>query len=344
MIQTDTDILLVGAGPIGLEIAAGLKNSGLDYRHVDAGQIGQAIYDFAPQTRFFSSNERISIAGIPLQTPDQEKATREQYLAYLRSVVEQYDLPIQTFERVKGIARTPGSGFTITTQTLADEHTYHCQRVILATGGTSRPRKLGIPGEDLPHVKFRFTDPHFYFRKQVMVVGGRNSAVEAALRCHHAGARVALSYRREALIPGAIKYWMEPEFSGLLDNGTIQPHFNTIPVAISPGRIRLRRSEGKEYDFQADFVLFQLGYEADMSLCKLAGIELCGPNNEPYHNPQTMHTNVPGIYVAGTAIGGTQESFKVFIENCHVHVKRIIAHLTGKSINEDAPRFLRPES
>lgn len=344
MAQINTDILLVGAGPIGLEIAVGLKKSGLDYQHLDAGQIGQVIYDFAPQTRFFSSNERIAIAGVSLQTSDQGKATREQYLAYLRSVVEQFDLPIRTFERVIQIHRTAGGGFAVGTRSLSGENTYYCQRVILATGGTSRPRRLGIPGEDLPHVKFQFADPHFYFRKLVLIVGGRNSAVEAALRCHHAGARVALSYRRPGLIPSGIKYWLEPEFNGLVDNGTIISHFSTVPISISPGLVRLRRDDGSEYDFQADFVLFQLGYEADMSLYKMAGIELRGPSQEPNHNPLTMHTNVPGIYVAGTAIGGTQENFRVFIENCHVHASRIIAHLTGRSITHDSPSFLRPES
>src|SRR4051812_2713476 len=194
-----TDVVIVGAGPIGLEMAVALKRAGVDYVHLEAKQVAYTISWFAPQTRFFSSNERIAIAGVPLQTPDGTKATREQYLTYLRTVVEQFDLRVNTYEPVIGIARGADGMFTLTTRPSVGERSYLARRVVLVTGGTDHPRKLGVPGEDLPHVDHYFRDPHLYFRRRVMIVGGKNSAVEAALRCYNAGAEVAICYRREKL-------------------------------------------------------------------------------------------------------------------------------------------------
>src|SRR5438045_2020378 len=177
-----TNVILVGAGPIGLELAVAFKRAGIDYVHLDAKQIGYTISWFAPQTRFFSSNERIAIAGVPLQTPDQGKCTREQYLAYLRSVVDGFDLHVNTYEPVIGIERDgAGDGFTLTTRPAGSTRSHHVRKLILATGGTDRPRRLGVPGEDQPHVSHYFDDPHRYFRRRLLIVGGKNSAVEAAL-------------------------------------------------------------------------------------------------------------------------------------------------------------------
>src|SRR3954470_8198858 len=181
--QLTTDIVIVGAGPIGLELAVAFKRAGVDYIQFDAKQIGYTISSFPPQTRFFSSNDRIAIAGVPLQTPDQNKCTREQYLAYLRTVVQQFDLRVNTYERVVGIERGR-EGFIVTTRPAARERRYGCRRLVLATGGTATSRTLGIPGENLPHVSSRLDDPHVYFRKRLLIVGGKNSAIETALRCH----------------------------------------------------------------------------------------------------------------------------------------------------------------
>src|SRR3954449_4907725 len=153
-----TDVAIVGAGPIGIELAVALKRSGVESVHFDAKQIGYTISWFAPQTKFFSSNERIAIAGVPLQTTDQGKATREEYLAYLRGVVQQFDLQINTYEPVVGIERDDDS-FLLTTRPPGGERTYRVGKLILATGGTDHPRRLNIPGENLPHVSAYFQDP-----------------------------------------------------------------------------------------------------------------------------------------------------------------------------------------
>lgn len=342
MDSASTDVAIIGAGPIGLELAVALKKAGIDYLHFDARQIGHTISWFAPETRFFSSNERIAIAGVPLFMPDQSKCTREQYLGYLRGIVLQFDLRINTFERVTDIARRDG-GFNLTTQRQGGGTSYFARRIVLATGGTERPRRLNVPGEDLPHVSHYFSDPHLYFRKKLLIVGGRNSAVEAALRSHHAGAAVAMSYRKSQLDAASIKYWLYPEMTGLLKSGCIQAHFNTQLREIHPGSAVLIGENGP-VELSTDFVLLLVGYEADMSLCRIAGVELTGPSQAPRFDAATMQTNVPGIYIAGTAVGGTQLKFALFIENCHVHVERIVASLTGSAPPPTPTAFERPES
>jgi thioredoxin reductase (NADPH) len=379
--QTRTDVIVVGAGPIGLELAVALKRGGVDYLHFDAAQIGQTIYRFPPQTRFFSSNERIAVAGVPLQTFDQNKSTREQYLAYLRAIVEQFDLQVNTYEPVVGIDQRDG-GFAVTTQSGGTPRSYWCKKLVLVTGGTDHPRRLNIPGEDLPHVSHYFTDPHIYFRKRLLIVGGKNSAVETALRCYNAGANVSISYRKAALPEKSIKYWLMPEIRYLIESGKIAAHFRTVPSRITSSSVTLvgcdeqgtheqgrhegtearrhegegetdvgfkgRRSEGesacdvKQLPF--DFVLLLTGYIQDNALLRLAGIDLRGECQAPVFDERTMQTNVPNVYIAGTAVGGTQEKYTVFIENCHVHVDRIMAALTGTAAPAPPAPIAQPES
>ena len=221
---------------------------------------------------------------------------------------------------------------------------YACRRLVFATGGTARPRRLGIPGEDLPHVTHRLDDPHDYFHKRLLIVGGKNTAIESALRCHTAGARVSLSYRREQLEPKSVKYWLLPEMNGLLHDGVIDGYFDTLPVRISTSVVTLRRISGETIDVTADFVLLAVGYEADMSLCRMAGVELTGPMEKPRFDERTMETNVPGVYLAGTVTGGTQGKYTVFIENGHVHIDRIVAAITGHGSGMAVPVYDQPES
>jgi thioredoxin reductase (NADPH) len=325
-----TDIALIGAGPVGIEIAFALKQAGLDYLHFEAHQIGHTMSWWPAGTRWFSSTDRIAICGVPLQTADQGKATREDYLRYLRCVVQQFDLPIRTYEPVTTILRNAG-GFLLHTAGREGPHSVQARRVILATGGTARPRRLGIAGEDLPHVAHQMADPHTYFRQRVLVVGGRNSAVESALRLHQAGAHISLSYRQPELPANSIKYWLYPEIAGLLKSGRITGYFHTTPTRITATQVTLQPAgESRTFDVPADFVLLQVGYVADMSLARMAGVELAEPGDVPRVDPATQQTNIPGLYIAGTAIAGTQDRFGVFLENCHIHAKRIVAALTGR--------------
>lgn len=338
----DGPVAIVGAGPIGIEIAVALRRAGIEHLHFDAKQIGYTISWFAPQTQFFSSNERIAIAGVPLQTPDQGKATREEYLAYLRGVVQQFGLQINTYEPVVGIEREDQT-FVLTTRPASGDRTYRVGKLILATGGTDHPRSLNIPGENLPHVSAYFQDPHTYFEKRLLVVGGKNSAVEAALRCHLAGAHVAISYRRGRLPDKSIKYWLLPEINSLIDAGRIDAYFQSTPTHIYADRVTLRRGN-ESFDVPADFVLSLIGYEQDNTLFKIAGIEIAGHCGAPVYDEATMQTSVPGIFVAGTAVAGTQDKYRVFIENCHVHVDRIVNALTGASPPPEPAPLQQPES
>lgn len=345
--MTETEVLIVGAGPIGLELAVALKQLKVNYVHLEAAQIGQTISWFPKQVRFFSSPERIAIAGVPLQTADQSKALREEYLAYLRGICQQFDLTVNTQERVTEIHPDPTDaqrGLIIRSRHRGADRRYLARHTILAIGDMHRPRPLAIPGEDLKHVSHYFDEPHRYFRQRLFIVGGKNSAVEAALRCHRAGAQVSMSYRRECFDPKSIKYWLLPEIKVLIKTGQIDFHPCTVPVRITPDHVTLQ-SVGDDgvsgaitpnQRVRADFVLLLVGYEMDRSLLKMAGVNLLGVNQAPQVEERTMETNVPGLYVAGTAAAGTQVKFKLFIENTHEHVQRIVRAVTGRNPLFDA--------
>jgi thioredoxin reductase (NADPH) len=328
-------VAIVGAGPIGLELAAALKRAEVEYLHFEAQQIGSTIYHWPSNTQFFSSPERVAIAGFPFQNVDQQKATGEAYLAYLRAIVEQLAMPIHTYEAVR-VVQPQQDGFVLQTKAQTGEYTYRCRRVVLATGGMAGPRKVGVPGEDLPHVSHCFHDPHPYFRQRLLVVGGKNSALEAALRCWRCGAKVTISYRRPEFDRETVKPHLLAEVSLLVREGRIGFLPATVPIEITPRHVVLAPVEdGKPSGrdpiiHPTDFVLLATGFVADLSLFENAGVTLRGEQRAPVFSPETMETSVPGLYVAGTAAAGTQQRFRLFIENCHEHVERIVAALTGQ--------------
>jgi thioredoxin reductase (NADPH) len=331
-----TDIAIVGAGPIGIELAISLKRLGVPALHFDAQQIGHTMSWWPRDTLFFSTTERIEIAGVPIQNTAQGRTTGEEYLAYLRSIVEQFDLHVNTYERVVSLQPT-SDGFLLSTQTQSGPRVYLARRVVLASGDMHRPHRLEIPGEDLPHVSHYFHDVHPYFRRRLLIVGGRNSAAEAALRCWRAGSQVTLSYRRAAFDERSVKHWILPDLQAQIDLGMIGFHPRTAPLEITPQHVTLARldemgrSTGETMRQPADFVLLLTGFEADMTLFEQAGVTLEGPNQTPRYDPTTMETDVAGLYVAGTAAAGQrQEKYTLFIENSHVHVGRIVQALTGQ--------------
>ena len=344
-----TPVALIGAGPIGIEMAASLKRAGVDNVHFEAGQIGSTIAWWAPQTRFFSSPERIAIAGVPFATPTQDKGTREDYLNYLRGVVEQFDLASRTDHRVEGATRVDDGSFELEVSHRGSPSTWHAEKVILAIGDMHEPKMLGIPGEDLPHVSHYLEEPHSYFRQRVLIVGGRNSAVEAAIRCQRVGADVAISYRA-GVFTKKIKYWLRPDLLTLIDAGKIAFHKNTVPVEITPTEVVLAPARGGDDRTRvpADRVLLMTGYRQDPTLFRRFGVELEGERLVPRVDEETMQTNVPGVYVCGTAIAGTQASgVDVYIETSHVHTRRITRHITGDTSADadlETPIYALPES
>jgi thioredoxin reductase (NADPH) len=356
------EIAIIGAGPIGLELAVCLKRAGVDYIHLDAGQIGHTLTWWPRNTSFFSTTERLAIAGVPIQNNHQQRITGEEYLSYLRGVVEQFDLPINSFEPVTAIERRGDSAtqhiehteksrigsvsvnsvasvadfFVLTTRPLTGERRYLSRRVALAIGDMHWPHRLGIPGEDLPHVSHYFRDPHDYFRRRLLIVGGKNSAAEAALRCWRAGARVTVSYRRDRFDQQRVKHWLLPDIEAQIEAGTIGFLPETVPVEITPAHVVLLPTPGGRSNgaapivHETDFVLLNTGFRGDQSLLELAGVELRGENRVPVFDPATMETNAPGVYLAGTVAAGVQQRYTLFIENCHEHAGKIVQAITGR--------------
>jgi thioredoxin reductase (NADPH) len=332
-------VAIIGAGPIGLELAVALQQAGIDYVQFDAGQIGSTISWYPPQMLFHSSSDRVGIAGVPLQVPNQQKASREEYLAYLRAVVQQFGLKVRTYERVVGARRLGSSGFELTTRTIDGERRYRAENVVLAIGAMHAPRLLNIPGEDLPHVSHYLGDPHQYFARRVLIVGGRNSAVEAAVRCYRVGAEVTVSYRESDFDPKVVKFWLLPEIRALIRDQLVRFLPRTVPVEIRRRSVLLMPAsengalipDAPVREIESDVVLLMTGYRQDPTVFELFGVKLEGDDCAPVHDPDTMETSVPGVFVAGTAVAGTPpRKVTVIVETCHVHVPRIVGALVGR--------------
>jgi bacillithiol disulfide reductase len=333
MTDVACDVLVIGAGPIGLETAAILTTEGHAVRVIDAGPIGATIArTFPPHTRFFTSPERLELFGSAIAPVNQEKLTGEEYLAYLRQYVATHRLQVDTFTTVTG--RT-GSR-TVTARTLSGlQRSYTARWLVLATGGTDRPRRLGVPGEQLPHVRSDLGDPHRYAGRRVVIVGGRNSAVESALRCYRVGAEVHLVHRRST-IHERVKFWLRPEVQSLLDEGRIAGHLPEEVDEITAREVRL--ASGAVVG--ADDVVLQIGYEQDPWLFDLFGLDRSGGRLAPVVDPQSMRSSVSDVFVVGTATAGTQDRFEVFIENSHDHGWRVAAAIAGRPA--PVPRPARP--
>lgn len=320
-----TEVLIIGAGPIGIELAVAVKQAGIAYLHLDAGAIGTTMSWYPQQMLFHSSAERLAISGVAIQIADQQKPNREEYLAYLRAVVMQFQLEIRSYERVERIERNDG-GFSVVTA----RGRIVTRFVVLAIGAMHRPRLLGIPGEDLPHVSHYFEEPHRYFQQRLLIVGGKNSAVEAAVRCQRAGADVTITWRAADFDEKRVKFWLLPEIRSMLRDQRVRAIPSATPVEIRDRSVILQTSGGLR-EIDTDFVLLMTGYEQDPTLLEQAGIELAGTDRVPMFDPATMETNVPGIYLAGTAIAGSPVGrVQIIVEDCHVHVPRIVTAISGR--------------
>src|SRR5437763_2071228 len=328
-------VAIIGAGPIGLELVVAFKQSGIEYIRCDAGQIGTTMAWYPIEMLFHSSSDRLGLAGVPIQTATQQKITREEYLAYLRALVMQFGLKIRSYERVTNAVRLRGGRFELVTRALDGEHRYRVEQVVIAIGAFHAPRMLDVPGEELPHVSHYFHDPHTYFQKKLLIVGGRNSSVEAAVRCQRAGADVTLSYRRDDFDPKVVKFWLLPEVRALIRDGRIRYLPRTTPIEIGNGTVLLAPvgDDASPLEIDADFVLLLTGYRQDSMLFDQLGVELRGDDRQPVYDPETMETNIPGVFVAGTAVAGTPpRKVTVIVETCHVHIPRIVAAIQGARV------------
>ncbi len=349
LLPSEVDILLVGAGPIGIEIGAALKSNGLEYLHVEAGDVASTIGWYSPGTTIFSSPDRIAIAGIPFTTYPWVKATREDYLNYLRGVVRGLNLSISQNTRLVGCHKI-GDRFhcelvksdwsvggpeyrSLDDQNSDAKHSLTCRSVILAIGDMHHPRYLGVEGESNKNVTHYLPELHTLFGKRVVIVGAKNSAAEAVVRLARINQEIVVIHRGEGFEPVRVKPWLLPEIKSLIADGRVRFLGNSEVIKIEASRA-LVKTKGEEGIVEVPFdrMLLLTGYDQDATLFERIGIRLDGESKAPDLNLQTMESSVPGLYVAGTAVAGSQQrGVKVFIENCHVHVQRILDHLLGKT-------------
>ena len=322
------DVLIVGAGPSGLASAIAAKQAGLDYLVVEKGVLVNSIFNFPTYMVFFTTPELLEIGRLPLVTP-YDKPTRLEALRYYRRVVDTYDLQISYHEEVLSIERDEEEGaFAVTTRNHRGVRRVRLARaVVLAIGYYDKPNYLGIPGEDLPHVNHYFTDPHPHYRERVVVVGGKNSAVEAALELFRANVHVTLVHRH-ATLGDSIKYWVRPDIENRIKEGSIAARFEATVVEIRPTEVVIEQ-HGKREEIPAEAVFLLTGYHPDAELMTKAGVQ-CNPDTlAPAMNPETFETNVPNLFLAGGATAG-RHTGSIFIENGRFHGEKIIKVLAER--------------
>ena len=323
------DVLIVGAGPSGLATAIAARQRELDYLVVEKGVLVNSIFHFPTHMVYFTTPELLEIGGLPLITPF-EKPTRLESLRYYRRVVDICGIQVSLHEEVVEVARQ-GDVFHVTTArdggTAQTRHTHHARAIVLAIGYYDIPNTLGVPGEDLPHVSHYYKEPHPYYRQRVVIVGGRNSAAEAALELFRAGAHVTLVHRR-AVLGESIKYWVRPDIENRIKEGSIAARFETRVVQICPQSVVVENAVGRE-EIPADAVLLLTGYRPDVDLMRRAGVHCDHDTLAPDLNPETFETNVPNLFIAGGAVAG-RNTGSIFIENGRFHGERIIKVLAER--------------
>jgi thioredoxin reductase (NADPH) len=328
------DVICIGAGPTGLACAIEASRAGMRSLVIDKGALCNSLYHYPLNMLFFTTPERMEIGDLPMTTTG-GKPTRAEALKYYRRAVEHYGLEIKLYEWVDAIRGRDDAFVVVTHDQGSARHEYHGRKIIIATGYYDRPNPLGIPGEDLPHVSHYFTDPHPYWNQDVVVIGGKNSAAEAALELFRGGARVTLVHRQPEM-GKTLKYWVKPDIENRIRAGEIHALFSTSVTRIEPGRVWVKNS-GPEKSIPADQVFAMTGYHPDFEFLEQQGIRLDPETRRPEVNPDSLETNVSGIYVAGVVVGGLKTS-DIFIENGRFHGRQIIAAMSGRGkLPEQAP-------
>ncbi|MFJ7696854.1 YpdA family putative bacillithiol disulfide reductase [Lysinibacillus fusiformis] len=304
------DAIIVGGGPCGLAAAIALQNIGLNPIVIEKGNIVNAIYHYPTHQTFFSTSERLGIGDVPFII-EGRKPKRNQALVYYREVVRLKNIQVNRFEKVQSVVKANGK-FTVT----SDKDRYETPYVIIATGYYDHPNFLNITGEQLPKVFHYFKEGHEFFDTDVLVIGGKNSAVDAALELNKAGARVTVAYRGSEY-SSSIKPWVLPEFEGVVKTGEVDMHFNTNVLEIREHEVVLE-IDGQEKVLNNDFVFAMTGYHPDHSFIKAMGVDIDEETGRPYFTPETMETNVEGLFIAGVIAAGNNAN-EIFIENGRFH-------------------------
>ncbi|MBI0576177.1 YpdA family putative bacillithiol disulfide reductase [Neobacillus cucumis] len=314
------DIIIVGGGPCGLAAAISLKEIGKNPLVIEKGNVVNAIYHYPTHQTFFSTSEKLEIGEVPFLT-ENYKPRRNQALVYYREVVKRKKLRVHAYEKVANVMKQ-GERFIVKT----DKRTYQAPYVIIATGYYDHPNYMNVPGEDLSKVFHYFKEAHPYFDKEVCVIGGKNSSVDAAIELEKAGARVTVLYRGNEYSP-SIKPWILPEFEALVRNEMISMEFRAHVKEITEKQV-IYVKDGVEHTIDNDFVFAMTGYHPDHHFLKTMGIDIDRESGRPCYNPDTMETNISGIFIAGVIAAGNNAN-EIFIENGRFH-----GGLIAKSIME----------
>ncbi len=321
------DIVIIGGGPIGIACGLEAKKKGLTYVILEKGPIVNSLFNYPSNMQFFSSSERLEIDDIPFISKE-AKPKRDEALEYYRRIVISNKLNIHLFEKVEHVKKSDEL-FTIT----SDKATYSASNIVVATGFYDLPNKLNVPGEDLPKVSHYYGNPHFYASQKLSVIGASNSAIDAALECWRKGADVSLIIRGHE-VGQRVKYWVRPDIINRIEEGSIKTYYNSEVKEILEDKIIIASSEG-EITIENDFVLALTGYMPNFEFLEKLGVELSEDEKRlPNYNPDSMESNISGLYLAGVICGG-METHKWFIENSRIHAKIIMKHIQEKKSEEN---------
>ncbi|PIC75356.1 YpdA family putative bacillithiol disulfide reductase [Sporosarcina sp. P17b] len=308
--MNSVDAVIVGGGPCGLSAAIELQNIGLSVVVIEKGNIVHSIYNYPTHQTFFSSSLKLSIGKTPFITA-MDKPKRNDALVYYRTVAQIEELQINSHERVEDVVKN-GDQFTVKT----DKAVYSAKYVVVATGYYDQPNRLHVEGEDLPTVFHYFKEAHPYFNKKVTVIGGKNSAVDAALELQRAGAHVTVVYRNDTYSK-SVKPWILPGFDSLVRNGQIDMYFNADVTKINEKAVTVNQ-QGESFDLESDYVFAMIGYHPDHAFLRKIGIEVDETSGRPIFNEESMETNVENLFIAGVIAAGNNAN-EIFIENGRFH-------------------------
>jgi putative YpdA family bacillithiol system oxidoreductase len=317
MEQIKYDLIIIGGGPIGMACAIEAQKNGLNYLILEKGALVNSLFNYPLYMTFFSTAERLEIGDVPFSciTP---KPGRQEALEYYRNIHKHFQLNIHLFERVEGIRKQDNGLFAVTSA----KAVYNATNVVIATGFYDIPVYMEVPGENLPHVHHYYKEAHEYAFRKVVVVGANNSSVDAALECYRKGADVTMVIRKGE-INDRVKYWVKPDIENRIAEGSIKAYFYSEIVEITEKEVIINSPDG-EVMVEADSVLALTGYRPDLDFLRNAGVTIGeGLSCTPTYNPETMETNLKGLYLAGVVCGG-METHKWFIENSRVHAQMII--------------------
>ena len=318
--MTTYDIVCVGAGPTGLACAMEAKRAGMRALVIDKGCLCNSIYNYPVNMVFFTTPELLEIGGLPMVS-NGDKPTRLEALKYYRKGAEHYGLELRLYEKVLRVDGQDGA-FTVVTETASGrEERYHAKKIVVATGYYDLPNEMGVPGEHLPHVNHYYTEPHPFWNQDVVVIGGKNSAVESALDLYRNGARVTLLVRGKEL-GASLKYWVKPDIENRIKAGQIQALFGIRVKEMVREGIVVENDAGVQ-ELRARQVFALTGYHPDYEFIEALGVRLDRESRRPEIDPVTLESNVRGIYLAGVVIAGKYTG-EIFIENGRFHGKQII--------------------